>query len=71
MQAFPYGRVRITHPDLSCFGLTGTVEMVYYDRQHTGSSPDMLYILLDDGRQCRVLSTGIEQLGEPDRAPKS
>lgn len=43
-------------------GQVGRVVMIYYDWQHTGSSPDMLYIQLADGRQVRRLSTEVESL---------
>lgn len=31
-------------------GRSGTVSMVYYDRQHTGDSEDVLVVALDDGQ---------------------
>jgi hypothetical protein len=42
-------------------GMTGTLLMTYYDYQHTGRSPDVLFVRLADGREVRVLSTEAAQ----------
>jgi len=38
-------------------GLTATVGMVYYDRWHTGDSPDMIVLKFEDGTQRTGYST--------------
>jgi hypothetical protein len=38
-------------------GQVGKVTMIYYDHQHTGGSPDLLYVEMPDGKTIRVLST--------------
>lgn len=46
------GRVRVSAPG-KYHGQEGNVEMVYYDRLHTGSSYDELTVTLDSGEQLR------------------
>lgn len=38
-------------------GLTATVHMVYYDRFHTGNSPDLIELEFGDGSKQRAYST--------------
>lgn len=38
-------------------GLTATVGMVYYDRFHTGDSPDLIMLKFEDGTERRGFST--------------
>lgn len=53
-------RYRVSDPASMFFGREGTLDMVYYDVEHTGDSPDLLFLELDDGRTIRVLSTQVE-----------
>lgn len=52
-------RYRVSDPASAFAGLEGALDMVYYDVEHTGDSPDLLFLQLDDGRTIRVLSTQV------------
>lgn len=53
-------RVKITDPTSKYAGQLGTVTLTYYDHKHTGDSPDLLYINLDNGPTIKKLSTEVE-----------
>lgn len=52
-------RVELDHGDIvkTPDGLTATVGMIYYDRFHTGNSPDLIELKFEDGTKRRGYST--------------
>lgn len=58
-------RYKVTNPESSMYGLEGTVTLVYYDYQRTGSSANLVYLTLDDGRSVRFFSTSLTPIEEP------
>lgn len=52
-------RIELDHGDIvkTPDGLQATVGMVYYDRWHTGNSPDLITLTLEDGEKRNGYST--------------
>lgn len=52
-------RIELEHGDIvkTPDGFTATVSMAYYDRWHTGNSPDLIFLDLPDGTRRRAYST--------------